>query len=110
MKPTLDPAGNAGQPILLARQLRPAPGGTRLFRGSELDSRPPQSRGSILSIDERLPIVDLGSLDGLVKGHELRVFRDGQPVGRIMVTTIFREAPVILSGDPGPLPPALFQR
>ncbi len=91
LKPTLDPSANAGQPILLASQLHPTTSGAPIFRGSETESRPPQQQGSILSIEEKLPTVNLGSLDGLAKGSELGVFRGGQPMGRIVVTTIFRD-------------------
>jgi len=91
LKPTLDPVANAGQPILLASQLRRASGDTPIFRGSEPESRPPQSQGSILTIEEKLPTINLGSIDGLAKGSELRVLRDGQPIGRIVVTTVFRD-------------------
>src|SRR5260370_2852583 len=91
LKPTLDPSANAGQPILLASQLRPAAGDTPIFRGSEPETRPPLPQGSILTIEEKLPTVNLGSIDGLAKGNELRVFRAGQPIGRIVVTTIFRD-------------------
>jgi hypothetical protein len=91
LKPTLDPSANAGQPILLASQLRQTTISTPIFRGPESESRPPQQQGSILSIEEKLATVNLGSLDGLAKGNELRVFRGGQPIGRIVVTTIFRD-------------------
>jgi len=91
LKPTLDPVANAGQPILLASQLRPSSGDTPIFRGAEPESRPPQPQGSILSIEEKAPAVNLGSIDGLAKGNELRVFRNGQPIGRMVVTTIFRD-------------------
>jgi tetratricopeptide (TPR) repeat protein len=91
LKPTLDPTANAGQPILLSIQLRPTPGDGIFFRGAETESRPPRQAGSILSIEEKLPTVDLGSIDGLFKGCELRVFRDGHAIGRISVTTVFRD-------------------
>ena len=90
LKPTLDPSVK-GQPILLASQLRPKPGGTPIFRGAETESRPPQQRGSIVAVENGVPTVNLGSLDGLAKGNELSVIREGQPVGRIIVTTIFRD-------------------
>jgi len=93
LKPTLDPSANTGQPILFASNLRHPDGmsGDPDFRGPEPESRPPQQRGSILAIEERLPTVNLGSLDGLTKGTELNVFRDGRPVGRMVLTTIFRD-------------------
>src|SRR5260370_19816141 len=91
LKPTLDPSASAGQPILLARQLRPASGDAPIFRASASQRRAPQQQGSILSIEEKLPTINLGSLDGLAKGSELGVFRGGQPIGRIVVTTIFRD-------------------
>jgi tetratricopeptide (TPR) repeat protein len=91
LKPTLDTAANAGQPILLASQLRPASGDAPIFRGSAPESRPPLPQGAILTIEEKIPTVNLGSIDGLVKGSELRVLRDGQPIGRISVTTVFRD-------------------
>jgi len=91
LKPTLDPSASAGQPILLASQLRPTTSSTPIFRGVEPESRPPQQQGAILSIEEKLATVNLGSLDGLAKGNELSVFRGGQPIGRIVVSTIFRD-------------------
>jgi tetratricopeptide (TPR) repeat protein len=91
LKPTLDPAASAGQPILLASQLRPASSDTPIFRGSEPESRPPLAQGSILAIEEKIPTINLGSIDGLAKGSELRVLRDGQLIGRIVVTTVFRD-------------------
>ena len=50
--------------------------------------------GSIVSIEDGLALIDLGSLDGLAKGSELTIFRDErstQPIGRLNVTTVFRE-------------------
>ncbi len=91
LKPTLDPSANGAQPILLASQLQPGSAGTPIFRGPEPESRPPLQRGAILSIEDKLPTVNLGSLDGLAKGTELQVFRDGQTVGRVVVTTVFRD-------------------
>jgi hypothetical protein len=101
LKPTLDPSANGAQPILLASQLQPRSAGTPIFRGAEPESRSPQQRGSILSIEDKLPTVNLGSLDGLAKGNELQVFRDGRPVGRILATTVFRDRArgKIVAGD-----------
>ncbi len=91
LKPTLDSSRNGAQPILLASQLRHGSSAAPIFRGSEPESRPPRQRGSILAIEEKLPTVNLGSLDGLAKGTQLSVFRDGKLVGSIVVTTIFRD-------------------
>jgi hypothetical protein len=68
--------------------------GAPVFRSAEPASRSPQPTGSIVSIEDGLAAIDLGSLDGLAKGTELRVFRDEQfthPIGRLIVTTVFRE-------------------
>jgi hypothetical protein len=96
LTPALGFSAKPGQPVLLASGLQPearrelAP----IFRGLELDSHPPRPAGSILSIEDGLATINLGSLDGLAKGTELRVFRDErftQPLGRLIVTTVFRE-------------------
>jgi tetratricopeptide (TPR) repeat protein len=70
--------------ILLTRDLQPerstpAP----IFRGAEAPSRPPKSEGSIVSIEDGVATVNLGSIDGLAKGTELS--------GRIVITTVFRD-------------------
>jgi Tfp pilus assembly protein PilF len=92
LKPTLDRTAEGGQPILLAKELQPSP--APIFRGLEPSIRLPRPHGSILSIDEGLATVDLGSLDGLTKGAELTVFRHEAPprqVAHLVVTTVFRE-------------------
>lgn len=48
--------------------------------------------GSITSIAGEVVTIDLGSLDGLAKGAEAEVLRDGKILGRIRLTTIFRES------------------
>ncbi len=85
-----------GQPVLLASDLQPLPihEGAPVFRSLEPDSRSPRPAGSIISIEDGLATVDLGSLDGLAKGSELRVFRNersAQPSVRLRVTAVFRE-------------------
>jgi hypothetical protein len=94
-RPALGSA-NPGQPVLLASSLQPEPGrpGTPVFRSLEPAGRSPQPAGEIVAIEDGLAAIDLGSLDGLAKGSELRVFRDRQstqPIGRLAVTTVFRE-------------------
>jgi len=86
-KPPARDAAN-GQPVLLANGLHSA--NAPVFRGGEPDSRVPQAAGSIVSIEEGLADIDLGSLDGLAKGSDLQVFRGSDSVGRLQVTTAFR--------------------
>ena len=96
LKPVLALAGQ-GEPVLLASGLQPAPtdgDSATVFRSPQTDSRAPQITGSIVSIEEGLATIDLGSLDGLAKGSELQVFRDdpsSEATGRLQVTTVFRE-------------------
>lgn len=97
LMPALAFSAKPGQPVLLASGLQPDPAhreGAPVFRSLEPDSRFPKPAGSIVSIEDGVATIDLGSLDGLAKGSELRVFRDErstQPIGRLMVTTVFRE-------------------
>jgi tetratricopeptide (TPR) repeat protein len=97
VKPALAFSADPGQPVLLASGLQPEsarPGGAPVFRSPEPTSRSPRAAGSIVSIEDGQASVDLGSLDGLAKGTELRVFRDEQftqPIGRLIVTMVFRE-------------------
>jgi hypothetical protein len=81
-------------PILLGSNLGLERAAAPIYRGAEADSRPPRPVGSIVSIEDGVASIDLGSLDGLVKGSEVPVFRDErstQPIGRLVVTTVFRE-------------------
>ncbi len=81
----------AAPTILLTEALQPARSqGVSIFRGTEAPSRPPKTDGSIVSIDSGIVTVNLGSLDGLVKGTELSVVRSRQ-IGRIAIATVFRE-------------------
>jgi len=97
LKPALAAEANLGQPVLLASALlheAPDRGAVPIFRSAEPDSRSPQSAGSILFIESGQATIDRGSLDGLTKGAALQVFRDGhstQAIGRLIVTTVFRE-------------------
>jgi hypothetical protein len=77
----------SGPPIFLAA------GGdsATVFRGAEQDSREPRVTGSVTSLADGLVSIDLGSLDGLSKGAEVDVFRDGQAIGKVKLTTIFRD-------------------
>jgi hypothetical protein len=89
VKPVLDLGSNAGQPVLLATGLHLA--NAPVFRGGEPDSRVPQAVGVIVSIEDGNANINLGSLDGLAKGSELQVFRGSDAVGRLQVTTVFRD-------------------
>ncbi len=86
-----------GQPILLATDLEPQPARPNeapVFRSPEPISRPPQATGSIVSIEDGVATINLGSVDGLAKGSELQV-SSGQPTNeaasRLVVTEVFRE-------------------
>lgn len=61
------------------------------FRGLQTETRGPRVIGSVESIGDGLATIDLGSLDGLVKGSEIEVLRDGQSAGKIKLTAIFRD-------------------
>ena len=89
VKPVLDLGSNAGQPVLLASGLHPA--NAPVFRGGEPDGRAPQAAGVIVSIEDGSANINLGSLDGLAKGSEIQVFRGSNTVGRLQVTTVFRD-------------------
>ncbi len=81
--PSAEPA------VLLANGLHSA--NAPIFRGGEPGSRAPQAAGSIVSIEDGSANINLGSLDGLAKGSDLQVFRGSGQVGRLQVTTVFRD-------------------
>ncbi len=89
VKPVLTLSSAASQPVLLATGLQPA--NAPVFRGGEPDSRAPQTAGSIVSMKDGSANLNLGSLDGLAEGSELQVFRASEAVGRLQVTTVFRD-------------------
>ena len=89
LKPVLELSATADRPMLLANGLHSAK--ALVFRGGEPDSRAPQAAGSIVSLEDGLANIDLGSLDGLAKGSDLQVFRGSDRVGRLQVTTVFRD-------------------
>lgn len=90
-KPALLSSAKPGQPVLLASGLQPAADGAPVFRGPSPDSRAPRPLGSIVSMEDGQASVNLGSLDGLANGSELQIVRDSRPIGRLAVTTVFRE-------------------
>jgi hypothetical protein len=75
-------------PTLLARN---GDSNSATFRGVDTKSRESRATGSIGSIADGIATIDLGSLDGLAKDAEVDVIRGGQAIGRIKVTTIFRD-------------------
>ena len=92
-KPSLVFPADPGQPILLASglELSPASDHAPVFRSQQADSRAPRPTGSIVSIEDGLATINLGSLDGLGKGSQVQVFRDDKSVGTLTVTAVFRE-------------------
>jgi hypothetical protein len=108
LKPALPSSARPGQPILLATGMDPVRPGSTMFRSPSGDSRAPRPTGSIVLFEDGVPTINLGSLDYLVKGSELQMFRDErstQPIGRMVVTTVFRERARgrILGGQPVPV-------
>ncbi|HLW76842.1 MAG TPA: hypothetical protein VKS01_07645 [Bryobacteraceae bacterium] len=105
---------SSSAPIFLAH----AGGNTSVFRGDEPGSRAPKAAGSIDSIVGRIATIDLGSLDGLVKGAEIEAIRDGKSLGTIRLGTIFRERSRgeigrnagMRPGDQVRVPPAIYLR
>jgi hypothetical protein len=86
-------------PILLARN---ADSNIATFRGADTDGRESRATGSIELISDGIATIDLGSLDGLAKDAEVDVIRSGKTIGKIKLTTIFRDHSrgEIASGSP----------
>ena len=76
------------EPTLLARHRN---ANAPVFRGTESEGRIPRSTGAVVSVDDGIASIDLGSVDGLAKGGEVAVVRDGKPIGTLTLTTVFRE-------------------
>ena len=97
VQPVVSAPGNAGQPILLSALLTPHIANdhdARIFRGGESSARPPQPVGAIVSLEGLTASINLGSLDGIVKGTRLQIYRpqaSSRPIGELVVTTVFRE-------------------
>jgi Flp pilus assembly protein TadD len=102
--PTITSSGATGQgesrrvatrPVILAVRLDGLAGHSPSeFRSVDADSRSPKSEGVVVSVDQDEAVLDLGSLDGIVKGSMLQVFRgrhDAAAVGRLTIATVFRE-------------------
>ena len=89
--PALASSAKPGQPILLSSGLPAEPNSAPVFRSPEPDSRSPRPMGSIVSIEQGLATINLGSLDGLGKGNQVQIVRDGKSIGSLMVVTVFRD-------------------
>ena len=85
----------ATRPVILAVRLEELAGrAPSEFRSVDAGGRSPKREGVVVSVDDGEAALDLGSLDGVVKGSELQVFRgrhDAQAVGRLTIATVFRE-------------------
>jgi hypothetical protein len=77
------------QPVLLGVRLDVVPGQT--FRADVAHSREPRPTGAVVSVRDGSADVDIGSLDGLTQGSTPALVRDGHPLGRLTITTVFRE-------------------
>ncbi len=75
-------------PLLLARNADSNP---TAYRGGDTESRESRATGSVESIADGVATIDLGSVDGLSKDAQVDVIRDGEDIGRINLTTIFRD-------------------
>jgi hypothetical protein len=75
---------------LLSSDLKPLAHQAPVFRGADTTSRPPRSDGNILSIEDGVATVNLGSIDGLAKGTEVETSH-GKQAGRIAIITVFRD-------------------
>ena len=70
--------------VLLAGGLEPRD--STVFRGAAPDSRDPRLEGHVVSVEDGTATVDLGTLDGLIKGSELEL-----PGAGLAVEAVFRE-------------------
>lgn len=87
-EPVKPVAAISASPVLLARNADSNPAA---FRGADAASRESRATGSIGSIADGIATIDLGALDGLAKGAEVDVIRDGQAIGHVKLTMIFRD-------------------
>jgi hypothetical protein len=82
-------AAISAPPMLLARSADPR--GTTFRGAADPENREPRASGFIESVTGGSVTIDLGSLDGLAQGSEAEVIRDGQAIGKIKLSTIFRD-------------------
>ena len=86
--PSASSIAMSGPPVFLGRG---AESSAPVFRDVTPESRTPRRLGMVTSIEDGTATVDLGSLDGLAKGADAEVLRDGKVLGKIRLTAIFRE-------------------
>lgn len=109
-RPVSPAAAISAPPILLAGNADSNPAA---YRGPDSQSREPRATGSIESIAGGIATIGLGSVDGLAKNAEVDVVRDGAVIGKIRLTTIFRDhsrgeiagASPVRAKDQVPVPP-----
>jgi hypothetical protein len=85
------PAGSSAAsvvPELLYARL--APESTAAFRTGGSDARDPRASGSIVSVADGEADIDLGAVDGLTRGSQLRIAGTGG-AAMLTVTTVFRD-------------------
>jgi hypothetical protein len=87
-EPVKPVAAISAPPVLLARNADSNPAA---FRGADAGGRESRTTGSIGSIADGIAAIDLGSLDGLAKDAEVDVIRDGQVIGHVKLTMLFRD-------------------
>jgi hypothetical protein len=111
-------AGLAAPPAILTARLEDLAGAWNVeFRSVTAASRAPKTEGAVTSVADGEAAVLLGSLDGVVQGTELDVYRGADrraPIGRLHVVTVFREtargtvtAGAVHGGDVALVPPPL---
>jgi hypothetical protein len=77
-------------PVLLVARFNAAT--DPAFRADATISRAPKQAGAIVSVHDGDVDVDLGALDGLTQGMELRAVRSGDPRSRrLTIVAVFRE-------------------
>ncbi len=86
--PTKPPVTASFPPIFLARKTDV---GSSSFRGADPSTRAPKAVGLVQSVENNFATVDLGSLDGFAKDDQVELMRDGASIGKLKLTTIFRD-------------------
>ena len=89
------PAPGATSPVLVAPPVlltaRAETITDQTFRTEAVPGRLPKDTGTIVSVEDRVAVVDLGALDGLKQDMELHIRRGDRRVGSVTMTAVFRE-------------------